>query len=263
MQPLNVLVVGEGRTLPLLGQSKFLNKLYLASNSEFSGAISINFNTFRELAVKCKALKVDIVIVEDEKLIQHGITDVLRKNLVNVFAPYSINCELFSYNSSCKIKLAKYGIKTPKTMLYPASFPIRVRADGINQVAYNMEELIKIREEINSFPLSVIESTCIEEYLGCENLELVSLFDGKTLLSFYPNNLEEAQKTKLQEYSQKLQNLFISEKYDFIGFVSSKLIWFENNWYNQGFGIGFPKPEIDFIYLLLSAIYQKLDEISP
>ena len=83
MQPLNVLVVGEGRTLPLLGQSKFLNKLYLASNREFSGAISINFNTFRELAVKCKALKIDIVIVEDEKLIQQGITDVLRKNLVN------------------------------------------------------------------------------------------------------------------------------------------------------------------------------------
>ena len=54
-----------------------------------------------------------------------------------------------------------------------------------------------------------------------------------------------------------------TEKADFVGFINSEVIIFDNIIYNIGFNFDFSKPnsEIDFLYILNSAIYQKLNEI--
>ena len=54
-----------------------------------------------------------------------------------------------------------------------------------------------------------------------------------------------------------------TENADFVGFINSEIIVFENKIYNIGFNFEFSKPnfDADFLYLLNSAIYQKLDEI--
>ena len=91
MQTLNVLIAGEGKLIPLLKKSKFLKKLY--ATTEVEGAVNIKFNTFNELAKKCKSLQIDIVLVENEKWILQGIADVLRKNFVNCIAPNALFAE--------------------------------------------------------------------------------------------------------------------------------------------------------------------------
>ena len=63
MQKLNVLIVGENY-IEQIGSSKYLDKLFLTSKKEYKNSATINFNTFQELAIKCKALKVDLVIIE-------------------------------------------------------------------------------------------------------------------------------------------------------------------------------------------------------
>ena len=85
MQRLNILVVLEDDKsilTPLIRKSKYLNKLY--STIEIEGGIEVKFNTFRELAEKCKALQVDMVVVENEKLVRQGIADILRKRFIKV-----------------------------------------------------------------------------------------------------------------------------------------------------------------------------------
>ena len=64
MQSLNVLIIADesSKALKAVLKSKYLNKLF--TNFEASGAVDIRFNTFKELAQKCKSLKIDIVIVE-------------------------------------------------------------------------------------------------------------------------------------------------------------------------------------------------------
>ena len=54
MQSLNVMLIGHSQSLALksLLQSKYLNKLY--GNFEAENVINLKFNTFRELAKKCK-----------------------------------------------------------------------------------------------------------------------------------------------------------------------------------------------------------------
>ena len=63
--------------------------------------------------------------------------------------------------------------------------------------------------------------------------------------------------------------MLIEEKADFIGFINSELIEEDGILYNTGFSFEFRMPEIidqtsvsrDILYICLSAIYQKLNEI--
>ena len=64
-------------------------------------------------------------------------------------------------------------------------------------------------------------------------------------------------------YAQSLQEMLNSEKADFIGFITTNVIIREEKIYTTGFRVEFPDLDrnVDLIYSLISAIYQKLDEI--
>lgn len=181
MQSLNVLIIADesSKALKAVLKSKYLNKLF--TNFEASGAVDIRFNTFKELAQKCKSLKIDIVIVEDEKMILQGIADVLRKNFVNCIALNSFWTQLILSSDFARKMTAKYGIDTPDVLSYPEEFPIVVRADGILRFANSLEEVIKIRQDIYDFSPEIAKSIFLERYIKGEEFLLYSFFDGKIL----------------------------------------------------------------------------------
>ena len=92
MQTLNVLIISSKKSkyIEQIKHSKYLNKLYITSDEEISGAISLHFNTFKELAQKCRTLQVDIVLIEEEKWVLEGIANVMKQNFVNCFAVFAI-----------------------------------------------------------------------------------------------------------------------------------------------------------------------------
>ena len=132
------------------------------------------------------------------------------------------------------------------------------------------------------------------EYLEGEELSLISLWDGKSLLhfppardfkrfslskdspntggmgSYCPVELTEVQQDRLDLYKTKLNFMLSDEKADFIGFIYSGLIWAKNDWYVLEYNMRPGDPETqsilnqldtDLLYILNAAIYQKLDEI--
>ena len=257
MPKLNVLIAsenGQAKTIELIKKSKYLNKLY--STARIDGTVEVKFNTFKELAQKCKALKIDIVIVESEKWVLQGITDVLRTNLVNCLALASYANNLVLSNNFARELLNKYNILTPQKLLYPSKFPVVLKSGEICKIGNSMEEIINIRKEIAKQSEVIADSIYLEEYIDGENFNLISLFDGKNLLSFTNDKL-------IIEYSEKLKEMLISENIQFIGFLTSKLIIKDRMVYNTGFSADLSdiNLNIDFIYLLNSAIYQKLNEI--
>ena len=257
MPKLNVLIAsenGQAKTIELIKKSKYLNKLY--STARIDGTVEVKFNTFKELAQKCKALKIDIVIVESEKWVLQGITDVLRTNLVNCLALTSYANNLVLSNNFARELLNKYNILTPQKLLYPSKFPVVLKSGEICKIGNSMEEIINIRKEIAKQSEVIADSIYLEEYIDGENFNLISLFDGKNLLSFTNDKL-------IIEYSEKLKEMLISENIQFIGFLTSKLIIKDRMVYNTGFSADLSdiNLNIDFIYLLNSAIYQKLNEI--
>lgn len=255
----NVFFIGnpESKVLKDIFQSKYLNKLY--TNFELENAVDVGFNTFKELARKCKALKVDIVIVDDEKMILQGIADVLRKHFVNCIALNSYWTQLILSNKFAHDMLKKYGIKTPEVFMYPKEFPLVIRANGVVEYANSLQELISIRNKIADISSEVADSVFLERFIKGQEYSLTSLFDGKHLITFPVEGLSEIQ---ISEYNSKLEKMFVSQNPEFIGFINSKVILEKQTLYNIGFNISFPNFKEDLLFILINAIYQKLNEIT-
>ena len=255
LQTLNVLIVGDGELLPLVQKSKFLKKLYITS--EVDGAISIRFNTFVELARKCKALQIDVVLVENEKWILQGIADVLRKSFVNCIAPNALMAEKLTDSLMSRQFLSKYNINIPQKLTYPNKFPLLVRGKGFKYKANTLVDVLQIKELINKkYPLEIASTAFLEDFIEGEVFNVTSFFDGKTLKTFSNDN-------QILEYSKLLEKALVQENASFIGFFNSRLIKNDNTLYNTGFGLNYAKTEFekDFLYVLYCGIYQKLNEL--
>jgi len=263
MQSLNVLIVckNSSKYLEYIKSSKFLSKVYTTSNIEQEGAVTVNFNTFQELCEKCRALQIDIVLVEEEQWILEGIADVMRKNYINCFAPTSRWTNLALYNSFANRLLEKYEIDIPPQTLLPTEFPVLVKADGIIRKANSLQEIISIKKEIFETSPEIAKTVYLEEYLHNKKYIVSSLFDGNSIYTFSNKNLSQI---LLKEYSTKLEQLLKGEKADFVGFINSYLIEENGKIYNTGFSFEFLKPdcEFDILYILQLAIYQKLNELN-
>ncbi len=255
LQTLNVLIAGEGELLPLIKSSKFLKKLY--ATSEIDGAVNIKFNTFAELAKKCKALQIDVVLVENEKWILQGIADVLRKKFVNCIAPNALMSEILTNSLSSRKFLSKYNISLPDKLKYPSTFPLFLRGKGFKFKANTLDEVLQVKNLINkTYPQEIADTTFLEEFIEGEPFSVTSFFDGKTLKTF-------SKDSQILEYSNLLENALKQDKNDFIGFFSSKLIKFEGKIYNLGFSLNYAKTlfEKDFLFIVYCGIYQKLNEL--
>ena len=262
MQQLNVLLAGEKPTefSFKIQTSKYLQKLYTTYDTEIENAFQIKFNTFKELAEKCKTLKIDLVIAEDEKWILQGIGDVLMANHVNCVAPTSMWTRLGISEEMRRELLEKYEIPLPQKVLIPSEFPVLVRADGISKEADSLTEIIKIKKEIFNTSAEIAQTIYIENILNGEKYTITSLYDGKNLITFPVPEIDE---NILDEYNTKLEVLLNKEEAKFIGFINSDITVFENKIYNIGFNFRFIEPETqtDLLYILISAMYQKLNEI--
>lgn len=254
----NVLIIGDenAKSLPMVLKSKYLSRLY--TNFEYPNLIDIKFNTFKELARKCKALKIDIVLVEDKKLILQGIVDVLRKNFVNCIGVSAKWTNLVLSRKFAGEILQKYDIDVPEKFLYPKEFPLMVKADGFSKTAGSMEEVIQIRQEIFNYSPEIAKTVFLEKYIDGEKYNLTSLYDGKTLITLPAEGLAQ---DKTEEYNKKLHLMLKDENADFIGYINSSVIFSGNRLFNIGFNFEFPELNTDVLFVLHAMIYQKLDEI--
>lgn len=268
MQSLNVLIVSteKSKYLEQIMGSKYLNKLFVTSD-EAEGAVQLKFNTFKELAQKCRTLQIDIVLVEEEKWVLEGITNIMKQYYINCFAATSDVTKLgLSHNYARKI-LKEYEISVPPTITLPLEFPVLVKGDGVLKKAHSMQEIVSIKEKIYNTSGEISKGIFLEKYLKGDKHKVISLFDGKHLLTF---KHEGVNSKLLNNYSKKLESLLIGEGAKFIGFMNSEVVEENGILYNTGFSFEFSMPDFDMwqtsypkdiLYVCLSALYQKLDEV--
>lgn len=265
---MNVLVLGseeiEQVLINLCKKSKFLDHIYTASNEPLEEIPNIEYQNYDELVHKAKALHIDLVLIANKNFIKNGLVEYLRKNKINTI---SVNQKWFNLESSrliTKQLLNHYSINTAEIIKVPKTFPVVIKTNKpfLTKIAYSMNELVRYREEINE------EQVFLEEYLQGEVCYLLSLWDGKTLLHFDPEKLQtEVQEDRFNLLKTKLNIMFSDETPDFIGFFITKLIWAKHDWHVLDFimhldnSFDLSKIKQDFLYILNSAIYQKLNEI--
>ena len=269
MQKLNVLIVSteQSKYIEQIKGSKYLNKLYVTSEEEIPDTLRLRFNTFKELAQKCRTLQIDIVLVEEEKWILEGIANVMKQYFVNCFAVTTKWAELGLSHNYARKMLSEYKINIPPIINLPVEFPVLVKGDGILKIANSMQEIISIKEKIYNTSGEVAKNVFLEKYLKGNKYKIISIYDGKHLLTFPHRNIR---KDLLDDYSIKLEKMLIDGKADFTGFINSELIEENGILYNTGFSFEFMLPDFeacdmtcpkDIFYICLSTIYQKLNEI--
>lgn len=265
---MNILILGTGvveqQIAELCLKSKFLSKIYTASKKNLEGIPNIEFESWDELVQKTKALQIDLTIVVNKTYITEGIVEIFHKNLLNII---SVNQKWFNLENSrliAKQLSDYYAINLPNLIKVPITFPVVIRTDSQKEtkIAYSMEDLVVKKELLGK------ERTFLEEYLDGETFSMLSLWDGKNLIHFNPKaDFTEVQLDRLELLKTKLHFMFSDEKADFIGFFTTKIIWAKNDWHVLDYIMRITEEgittfgNIDFLFLLNSAIYQKLNEI--
>lgn len=265
---MNILILGTGEIeqtlIKICQKSKLLDKIYTASSEPLDYVANIEYENFDDLSLKSRGLQIDIVVVADKKLIKDGIVEFLKTRFINVIAVNKKWLNLETSRLATKQLLQYYKINIPKTVKAPVEFPLVIKSNITEKksVVSTMSELVAKTEETAGEP------TFLEEYMTGEIIYLLSLWDGQYLASFEPEyKFTEVQEDRLELYKTKLNFMLSDEKADFTGFFITKLIWAKNDWYvldykmrlSQEFDLGTLKQ--DFLYVLNSAIYQKLNEL--
>ena len=260
---MNILLIGfpNMEIIDVIKSSKRLGKLY--TTVKIDGLSYIDFDNFNDLVYKAKALEIDVAINLDKDLIEAGVFEFFKASKINLISVNKKWLNLETSRIATKHLLEYYSINVPKTIKAPLSFPVVMKSNNgeIIELVDSMEDLIEKTKYTEG------EVTYLEEYLDGEGFDLSVLWDGKNLMACNsPNNMTEVKADRLELFKTKLNFLLSDEQADFIGFFTVRLIWVKNDWYVNEFIMNLnKKPDLtgiksDFLYVLYSAIYQKLNE---
>ena len=319
---MNVLVYGSGAREHIIAkkisQSKFLSKLFLAKpNDGFKdlGEV-VEFCDFYDLAKKCSEYKVDLAIIGPEDPLANGIVDILNSYKISTIGANKHFSTLESSKIFAKKFMVKYNIPTSPFEIINSKEDIDtkfvefikkynqskfvLKADGLckGKGVFICEDVEvaknKLEKLLNGEFGDASKKVLVEQYQEGDEISLISLFDGKTLLPFlysqdykrlYENNLgpntggmgaycpvvvEEKYQNQIEKYLGKLQDALLSEKADFVGFIYSGLILTNNGIKVLEYNMRLGDPETqalltslenDFLEVLKYAQNKSLDKI--
>ena len=263
---MNILLIGtpSNSLISAVQASQMPGKLFTASDESINDIPNIQYYSLENLAQKAKTLQIDIAINTDKSLIDQNIVEIFRENRVNLISVNKKWLNLETSRLATKKLMDFYSINNPKIIKAPMNFPVVLKTDSgdYSEVKNSMEELLQSAETMKD------SKKFVEEYLDGEEFELLSLWDGKSLYCLNsPENTNEVKDDRLYLLKTKLSFMFSDEKADFTGLFTVRLIWAKNDWYVKDFSADINKESLfnninkDFLYILNSAIYQKLNEI--
>lgn len=314
---MNILVYGSGGREHALAwkisQSPLLNKLFLAlPNDGFKNlGEEIAFADFEDLVKKCVENGINLAVIGPEDPLSKGIVDIFNENGIKCIGANKKWAQLESSKKYAKEFMTKHGIPTAKyltvkskvnidNILEQFSVPPVLKADGLAagkgvHLSKNMSEAKQVLEEfLDGKYGEASTSVVVEEFLEGEELSLISIFDGETLLpletardykrlldgqqgpntggmgAYCPVQLSEKQKIELQEYLKKLETALRTEQADFVGIVYSGLMLTKDGIkvleYNMRFGDPETQPlmchlDSDILEIFSKASGKKLHEV--
>lgn len=314
---MRVLIYGGGAREHALAwkisQSNILSRLFLAKPNDGFKHLGeeILFTDFENLIQKSISKDIDLVIIGPEQPLVDGLTDMFKKNSILVFGVDKYWAQLEGSKSFAKSFMSKHSIDTAQYKLITNAndidnsieqfqAPYVIKADGLcaGKGVFITESKVEaktiIKEYLEGKYGDSSKKVVIEEFLDGEELSLMSIWDGKTLLpfnsardykklkegnkglntggmgSYCPVSLHNKQKRELSEYVNLLQNALQKECADFTGVIYSGLILTKKGFKVLEYNVRFGDPEIqsllmhmenDLLEVIIAALNKQLDII--
>ncbi len=297
---INVLVVGSGARehaiADKISRSPYLNKLYLAdANDGFcSLGEKIIYKDYKDLARKAKKLKVELAVIGPELPLSLGIVNVFKKYGIKTIGADKKWTRLESSKSFAKEFMDKHSIPTAHyyviknkkkidEVISKFVTPPVIKADGLAAgkgvyLPNSFEDAKTILTEfLNGKFKKASSKVVVEERLIGEEISVIALYDGKTLLPFVsardykrlmdnnlgpntggmgaycPVQLTKEQDVQLNYYLKKLETALNKEHADFTGIIYSGLILTDDGIKVLEYNMRFGDPETQALLMHLKA----------
>ncbi len=213
MRNKTILIIGSGGREHALGwklkQSPQIKKIYFAPGNpgtkKIGENISIEANDIKKLLIFAKDKKIDLTVVGPETPLVLGISDIFRKEKLDIIGPSKKASQIESSKIFAKQLMKKYKIpiaeyftfnnfKEAENYLQKAKYPLVIKADGLCMgkgvaVCKNRKEAEIFLKELmidKTFGKSA-EKIIIEECLFGQEVSFMVITDGKDFLSFLPS----------------------------------------------------------------------------
>lgn len=209
---MKVLVIGKGgrehALIWKLAQSPQVTKLYVAPGNpgcwELAEAVDIPNDQYAALVKFAQENEIDLTVVGPEAPLAAGIVDKFRKKGLRIFGPTQRCARLEGSKSFAKNLMAKHGIPTgyAKTFhdfnlavqyLERAPLPTVVKADGLAAgkgvaVCSTLEEAVQFARDImrDAKLGEAGRSVVIEDFLEGDEVSLMAISDGQTIIPLEP-----------------------------------------------------------------------------
>ncbi len=202
---MKVLIVGSGGREHALAwklkQSDLVSQLFCVPGNP--GMAQVAECISGDPLTVAQSVKADFVVVGPEVPLAEGLIDELNTCGIAAFGPNKKAAQLEGSKDFCKQLLKKYNIPTAafetfveaeaaKEYLRGARFPIVVKADGLAAgkgviIAQNSDEANSAVEALFAMQSGLdAPKLVVEEFLEGEEVSLIALTDGKTILPLVP-----------------------------------------------------------------------------
>jgi phosphoribosylamine--glycine ligase len=202
---MKLLIVGSGgREHALtwkLAQSPLVSKLFCVPGNP--GMAQVAQCVSGDPLSIAQELKADFVVVGPEVPLAEGLVNQLNASGIAAFGPNQKAAQLEGSKDFCKQLLKKYNIPTAtfetfydgdeaKEYLRAQSFPIVIKADGLAAgkgviIAQNLEESLNAVDSLFAMQHDNVQpKLVIEEFLEGEEVSLIALTDGQTIVPLVP-----------------------------------------------------------------------------
>ncbi len=155
---------------------------------------------FEELAQKAKLLGTSLAVIGPEAPLAAGIADIFETHGIPTFGPHKVHTWLeaskasakeFNFRNSipCAQSLTVKNFEEAKKALEKFSPPYVLKADGLAggkgvSITENLEEALKeVRSMFEGKFGDASKKIVVEEFLEGEELSVICLYDGQTLLA--------------------------------------------------------------------------------
>ncbi|MDR4508423.1 MAG: phosphoribosylamine--glycine ligase [Candidatus Brocadiaceae bacterium] len=205
---MKILLVGSGGREHALAwkiaQSPLVKKIYCAPGNpgiaEVTECVDIQVENIEDLYFFARKEKIDLTVVGPEDPLTMGIVDKFREGNLHIFGPNKRAAIIEGSKVFAKTLMRKHGIPTgdfkvfeelkqAKIFLETSEFPLVIKADGLAKgkgvfVCKTLEEGHKHLDEIMEERIfgKAGDKVLIEEFLVGEEVSILALTDGKTIV---------------------------------------------------------------------------------
>ena len=210
---INILVIGSGgrehAIVKALNKSKTQNKIFCSLGNpgiaKLAECVDLDIKNYNAIINFCKNTKIDLVVIGPEQPLADGLSDVLRNENINVFAPSKFAAQLETSKSFAKDFMKKYKIPTAKYSSFAQnefekakkyieemSAPIVIKADGLAAgkgvvIAENKTDAINVTKDFLEGAFGeASKKIVIEEFMQGEEASIFAICDGNDFVTLSP-----------------------------------------------------------------------------